>query len=155
LDHSRVVYYMRCNAMLMFRFFLCICDELSDAVGPVVRSGSRSNVGKLRVDLQGFFLPAGSTSENIVPKPGQNGTYFDEAFRLTLSLTCSTVVGFASLLPPLKPIERPTVPRRVPMARYSVLIARPRITLHSNKPMNNWPQIGEGTEDKLGHDGGC
>lgn len=69
--------------------------------------------------------------------------HFDEAFRPTLSLTCSTVFGFVSLLPPLKPIERPTVPKRVPRARYSVLIARPRITLHSNKVVNKLPRVEE------------
>jgi hypothetical protein len=84
-----------------------------------------------------------------------SGPYFDEAFRLTLSLTCSIVFGFASLLPPLKPIERPTVPRRVPRARYSVLIARPRMTLRSGNTVNKQPRIGEGVGNGLGHDGGC
>ena len=84
----------------------------------------------------------------------RSGPHLDEAFRLTLSLTCSTVFGFASLLPPTL-IEMPTVPRRVPRARYSVLIARPRITLHSNKPVNKWPRIGNRTGDGLGHDGRC
>lgn len=91
----------------------------------------------------------------MVAKQNRSGPHFDEAFRLTLSLTCSRVFGFVSLLPPLRPIERPIVPKRVPRARYSFLMARPRITLHSNKPMNNWPRIGEGAGDKLGHDGGC
>lgn len=70
-------------------------------------------------------------------------------------MTCSMVFGFVSLLPPLKPIERPTVPRRVPRARYSVLIARPRMTLHSNKPVKKLSRIEEGTRDRLGHDGRC
>lgn len=52
-----VVYYMPCNAMLMLRFFLRVCNELPDTVGPVVRSGSRSNVGRAQVNSQSFFLP--------------------------------------------------------------------------------------------------
>ena len=52
-----VVYYMSCNVTLMLRVLLCVGDELSDAVGPVVRSGSRSDTGRIQVSLQGFLLP--------------------------------------------------------------------------------------------------
>lgn len=121
----------------MLRLLFRVRDELSDAVRPVVRSGSRSGIRKARVNSQSLLLPKSFVSVDVVSKKEKIDAHFDEAFRLTLSLTCSTVFGFASLLPPPKLIERPTVPRRVPRARYSVLIARPRITLHSNKPMNN------------------
>jgi len=111
---------------------------------------------KVQADVQGFLLPAsGSVRKRSSKAKAEVGPHFDEAFRLTLSLTCSMVFGFASLLPPLKPTERPTVPRRVPRARYSVLIARPRITLHSDRPVNKRSRIGEEAGDKLGHDGTC
>ena len=43
-----VIYYVSCNAMLMLRLLLRVCDELPNAVGPVVRSGSRSGVRKVQ-----------------------------------------------------------------------------------------------------------
>jgi len=43
-----VIYYVSCNAMLMLRLLLRIRDELPNAVGPVVRSGSRSGVRKVQ-----------------------------------------------------------------------------------------------------------
>jgi len=49
---------MSCNATLMLRLLLRVSDELSDAVGPVVRSGSRSNTGEIQVNLQRFLIPA-------------------------------------------------------------------------------------------------
>jgi len=52
-----IVYYISCNVTLMLRLLLRVCDELSDAVGPVVRSGSRSDTGKIQVNLQGLLLP--------------------------------------------------------------------------------------------------
>lgn len=133
-----------CNVMLMLRLLFRVCDELPDAVGPVVSSGSRSrtkNASKLTRLPPPYEQQCEKTSFRSKYK---SSSHFDETLRLTLSLTCSIVFGFASLLPPPKPTERPTVPRRVPMARYSVLMARPRITLHSNKPVNKWPRVGEG-----------
>lgn len=56
-------------------------------------------------------------------------THLEPAFILTVSLTCCKVVGCTSLDPPVRPKVRPTVPKRVPRARYSVLIARPKMTL--------------------------
>jgi hypothetical protein len=56
------------NVMLMLRFLLRVCNELPDAVGPVVRSGSRSDTVKARVNLQGLFLPKGSNVRNRSPK---------------------------------------------------------------------------------------
>ena len=59
-------------------------------------------------------------------------TYFELASILTDSFTCSRV-GFAAeasfLPPPAASTESPTVPMRVPRARYSFLMARPKITL--------------------------
>jgi len=52
-----VIYYVPCNAILMLRFLLRVCDELPNAVGPVVRSGNRSGLGKVRANLQRFLIP--------------------------------------------------------------------------------------------------
>jgi len=41
------------------------------------------------------------------------------------------------------------------MARYSVLIARPRMTLYSNKPVSKLLRVENETGDQLRHDGRC
>lgn len=62
------------------------------------------------------------------------GTYLELALNLTDSLMLSMegfpeLVGAAFLEPPIEAMTRPAVPKRVPKARYSFLMARPRITL--------------------------
>ena len=66
----------------------------------------------------------------------QQGTYLEPAFSFTVSLTASIadlpeLAGAASFLPPVERTPRPTAVARVPRARYSLLMALPRITLKS------------------------
>jgi hypothetical protein len=62
----------------------------------------------------------------------EENTHLELALSLTTSFTCSRVVGFlgaASLLPPRDENTAKPVAARVPRARYSFLIVRPRMTL--------------------------
>lgn len=62
------------------------------------------------------------------------------ALNLTVSFTCSNAdlpgmgAGVSFLLPPENDMARAAVPNKVPKARYSFLIARPRMTLKSCEP---------------------
>jgi hypothetical protein len=61
-------------------------------------------------------------------------TYLEPALNFTASLTCSMVVGFvvASFFPPIAAMVPKMVAPMVPSARYSFLMARPKITLHDH-----------------------
>jgi hypothetical protein len=58
-------------------------------------------------------------------------THLEPALSLTASFTCSMVDGFdaACLLPPMDANVAAPVAKSVPSARYSFLMARPKITL--------------------------
>lgn len=58
--------------------------------------------------------------------------YLEPALNFTASLTCSMVVGFfSSFLPPAADSAMTVVPMSVPSARYSFLMARPKMTLET------------------------
>ena len=82
-------------------------------------------------------------------------TYFELASILTESFTCARV-GFcagASFLPPVASRVSPTVPKMVPRARYSFLIARPRMTLLI-QAVQDRASTGGHRKSILGHGGG-
>lgn len=61
---------------------------------------------------------------------GGKAAHLDPAVNLTVSFTCSTVFGFAcSFFPPPADMAIAAVPISVPSARYSFLMARPKMTL--------------------------
>ena len=65
---------------------------------------------------------------------GENA-HLELALNFTTSFTCSMVDGFAaSLPPPIEDMAMTVVPMSVPSARYSFLIARPKMTLNVRRP---------------------
>ena len=89
------------------------------------------NTMRLEVHVQVLLFSAHAMSD--IPRDNIGGTtHLELAPILTVSLICSRVglaAGASFLPPPMASIERPTVPKMVPRARYSFLMARPRITL--------------------------
>ena len=74
---------------------------------------------------------------------------------LTDSFTCwreGFAAGASFLPPPMESMVSPTVPKMVPRARYSFLMARPRITLRACRKLT-WLRKTERAQDALGHGG--
>ena len=120
----------------MLRPLLRLRNEVFDAFGPVKSSPTSKNVRKgSRAYNSSSSLEKKKTNRSTL----RNNTRDEEETHLELdsnfteSLTCCRV-GLepegASLLPPdAAAYDNPTVLRSVPRARYSVLMALPRIVL--------------------------
>ena len=89
-------------------------------------------------NVQFFLLPEESAhrstnTDGCIYLPGKKGTYLELESNFTDPLTsckvCLEPEGAALLPPDAAAYDNPTVLSRVPIARYSVLMARPRIVL--------------------------
>ena len=117
---------------LMLRILLRLCNEVFDTFDPVKSSPSFTNAYNKSRTYKSSSSLQHQNSESRRSRT-RNGTYFELDSIFTESFTSCRVFfepEAASLLPPeVAAYEIATVLKSVPRARYSFLMARPRIVL--------------------------
>ena len=116
----------------MLRILLCLCNEVPDTFDPVKSSPTFTNAyNKSKTYNSSSSLKC--PKSDIWNGTTRNGTHLELDSNFTESFTSCRVFfepEAVSLLPPeAATYDNPTVLRSVPSARYSVLMARPRIVL--------------------------
>jgi hypothetical protein len=124
------------SVSLMFRLLLRLFDEFSDTFDPVKSSLTSTDVqNECRTYNSSSSLKARTSQPTLTQAYvyRKKRTYLELESNFTDSLTscrvCLEPEGAALLPPDVAAYDNPAVLRRVPRARYSVLMARPRIVL--------------------------